>query len=243
MPVADAELGQVETFRTGFQGQMILLRDIRKTACQLIYLRRVQGLKLFAQMPVQVNKADDALLGVPGQPLGQFLKIIHMVISGVPRRQEDGIIPPDDPLRANSSGQLLKSRNDSVIFAGDARLQILSVGRQGELKIEGVVFQKGKAVQHGNGILCPEHDTVHHLRGQGDAADLVKIHRIADADEPRFQAAKEPRGIVSRYVRPPAGADNHGATPLCGYYSKSHKRKQKESRGIFLDYNPIIAEK
>ena len=104
MPVADAELGQVETFRTGFQGQMILLRDIRKTACQLIYLRRVQGLKLFAQMPVQVNKADDALLGVPGQPLGQFLKIIHMVISGVPRRQEDGIIPPDDPFRSDSAG-------------------------------------------------------------------------------------------------------------------------------------------
>ena len=64
----------------------------------------------------------------------------------------------------------------------------------------------------GGGVFRPEHNSVYHFRGQGDAAYLMEIHRIPDTDEPRLQAAKKPLGVICWNVCPPAGTDDHGAT-------------------------------
>ena len=214
LPVANAKPGQVYCLRTGFQFQIVPAGNIRKPPRQFINLAFSKGSKLLTQMPVQIHKADDALMSVAGNPLRQFLEVVDMILCGVLGSQNNGIIPPDNPFRANLLGKLLKSRDDHIIFAGNARFQVLAVGIQGELKVKWVVVQQVKLVQHLCGILRPEHDAVHQIRGKGYAADLFGIHRIAGADKPGFQAAEEPVRIVGWNISSSAGADDHGITSM-----------------------------
>ena len=196
MTVADAKPGQINGLCAGFQRKVVLPGDIRKAACQLVNFGLSKGSKLLAQMTVQIYKANDTFIGVTGEPLRQFLEVMDMICCGVLGCQNDGIIPPDNSLWANLLGEVLKSWDDYIVFAGDTCFQILAVGIQGELKVKWVAVQQVKLVQHGGGVLRPKHDAVHHIRGKRNAADLFGIHRIAGADKAGFQTAKEPVGIV-----------------------------------------------
>ena len=125
-----------------------------------------------------------------------------MILRGIFRCQDDGIVPPDDSLWTNLLREFLKSGNDDIVFAGNARFQILTIGIQRELKVKWVVLQQMQLIQHRGGILRPEHDAVHHIRVKRNAADLSGVHWIAGADEPVFQTAEDKESDVNRCLRP-----------------------------------------
>ena len=212
MAMHDAEPRQVNSLSAGFQFQIVLVRNIRKAASKFIDFRFSKGSKLFAQMTVQIHKADDAFPGMAGETLRQFLEVTDVILCGIFGCQDDGIVSPNDSLRTNLPGKLMKSGDDHIILAGDTYFQIFAVGIQRELKIKWMVFQQVQFVQHGGGIFCPEHDAVHYILGKRNAADLFGVHWIAGTDKSRFQTVKEPVGVVGWNVCPSAGTDDHGIT-------------------------------
>ena len=115
--------------------------------------------------------------------------------------EENGVVPPNDPFRADHPGEPLKGRDDHIVLAGDSRLRIRTVGGHGHLKIVGVAFQLREPLQHRCRILRPEHDAVHRVRRQFDTADLFWVHGIAGTDIALFQPPEKPLGIMGRNVR------------------------------------------
>ena len=79
-------------------------------------------------MTVQINKTDNTFAGMAGKPLRQLLKVMDMVLGSVLGCQDNGIVSPDDSLRADLLGEFLKGWDDHIILAGNARFQVLAVG-------------------------------------------------------------------------------------------------------------------
>lgn len=131
-----------------------------------------------------------------------------MVVHGVPVGEQDGIIPPEHPLGADFAGKFLKSRKNHVVFAGHTRFHVFPIGCQGELEVERVrlqFFQPGHQRQR---ILGPEYDAIDHIRRQGNAADLMEVHRVADANKALLDTIVKPIGIIGGNIGSPAGADD-----------------------------------
>jgi hypothetical protein len=86
----------------------------------------------------------------------------------------------------------------------------LPVGSQGIEEIVRIGFQPVKPGKEGFGIPGPENQAVHHSRVQYKAAYLVRIHRIADLQFPRLQAAAEPLGVEGGDIGAAAYTEDHG---------------------------------
>ena len=137
-----------------------------------------------------------------------------MVVQGIGAAEKNGVIAPDHPLRADFVGQPLKGGEDHPVFGGQPRLHLPPVRGEGELEVIGVFPQQVQLVQHGSRVLGPEHNAVHILRPQRDAADAPGRGGIAHQDIALPQPVEKPAGVKGRDVGPAAGAYDHGFVHL-----------------------------
>ena len=104
--VGDAEFTQVDCLGTGLQSQTVSLCGFGEFLRQFPHLPAVRGTKAqlpadLSQMPVIIQKAQHAPTRVPSEPPGRRFKPADMILGGIFGGQQDGIVPPDDPFRAN----------------------------------------------------------------------------------------------------------------------------------------------
>ncbi len=83
-----------------------------------------------------------------------------MPVQRIRRRQEDGIIAPDDTVPAQVTGQFLE-RADYLLFGRQERLGISAVGRDGELEITRQSLQFLYIRHHRCRVLGPEDEAVY----------------------------------------------------------------------------------
>ena len=131
-----------------------------------------------------------------------------MPVRRIRRRQENGIIAPDDTMAAQVTGHFLK-RADDFPFGWQEWFGISAVGRDAELEITRQSLQFLYIRQHGCRVLGPEDEAVYIVGQKGDTADLLRIEGIGHEDKAFAEAAEEPRTVKRRYIGPAAGTDDH----------------------------------
>lgn len=142
------------------------------------------------------------------QPGRHGAELPYMPVQRIRRRQENGIIAPDDTVPAQVTGQFLE-RADYLLFRRQERFGISAIGRNGELEITRQSLQFLYIRHHRHRVLGPEDEAVYITGQKGNAADLLRVERIGDEDEAFTETPEEPRTVKRRYIGPAAGTDNH----------------------------------
>ena len=169
-----------------------------------------EWLRVALGLAVEVEKADDAAVGIRCEHFEHDGKVVQVPLDGVVVVEQDGVVTPDHARLAELLRHLLEGAYD-LALVGQARLDIVAVRRDGELEVERVHrAELCEMRKHRRGILRPEDDAVNVLRPQRDAADLLAVERVDRVDEARADAVHEPRCIESRNIGPAAGTDDHG---------------------------------
>lgn len=214
-PVLDAVGGEVDCLGARLQDDAGTLGETSKALGQCVHLgdaERAQRERLCISLglAVEVEKADDAAVGVRCEHFKHDGEVVQVPLDGVVVIEQDGIVAPDHARLAELLRHLLEGADD-LALVGQARLDIVAVRRDGELEVERVLrAELCEMRQHRRGVLGPEDDAVDVLRPQRDAADLFAVKWVDRVDEPRADAVHEPRCIESRNVGPAAGTDDHG---------------------------------
>ena len=217
--VRDAEPPEVDCFSASLQYKAVPAGDLSQALRQLRNFlfrerRKAQTAQAGLRVSVEVDKADDAFVRIPLQPLSHLAESGDMEVCRVAGGEQNGVVPPDDALGADHVRQRLKSREEHGAFTGQARFHIFTERGQGELEI---VWIRPQLLQPGHQrprIFGPEYDAVHHIRRQRNAADLVEVHGGADADKPLPEAVAKPVRIIGGNIGPSAGADDQTDPPF-----------------------------
>ena len=217
---ADAEGAPVHFFTAGPHVQARLPADgadrIRQRR-HVVRLGRADAAAAYrrAHLGVNVQKADGALLRISRQVPAQAGERVQNTRYIPIRVQQDGIEPPQHPVRPQPIRQAAKGVRDSYLVR-QAGLQLRAIGSQSKLKIvgdpPGIQFRQAR--QEGGRILGPKDDAVHVLRRQVNPADLPGIAGVAHQQEPGPQPVHQPIPIKRRDIRPATGAEYHRTASL-----------------------------
>ncbi len=180
LSVRNAVCAQIDLFRAGFHAKSVPVRDVFQSGRK--------GNHIFAQQPgsaqsvhlgvyffVPVKKRDDDGVGILRKPFCHSFKRAQMPLGRAARADEDGVIPPDDPLSAELLRKLLKSGDQDIRLIRQVLLDIMPVSGQGKLKIVRKGRKLMKPLHHRERIFCPKNNTVHDLRGNRDPAYLTGV--------------------------------------------------------------------
>lgn len=103
-------------------------------------------------------------MGMGCQPFGNCLKTVQMIADVHALREQNRVIPPDNPLGANPVGQL-PERIDNDLLLREPRLQFPAVWSDRKLEIVHVVRKFAQTRQHRRRILAPKDDAINHIGG------------------------------------------------------------------------------
>lgn len=112
-------------------------------------------------------------------------------------------------------------------MGGRPGLQVLAVGRDRALNIEGNARKRRRELQEGDRVFRPQDHAVHGLRAQIHAGDSVRVVRVAHEAEALLQPAAQPGEVEGGDVRPAAGADDHCAPTSSTTRSSSRAMARK----------------
>lgn len=216
---SDAKGAQVDAFGAG--GQFQPVRPAGVQGCdapgQLPHLvrrgravGRIEPAQGSCGLAVHVHEAEDELFRVGGKFPPQPVDAFQQGIRGQAAAQDEGIVTPDEPLRADAVRQPLE-RLQTAAQGGQAGLQPLGlIGIEGVLEVElppcGRDLRQMR--QEGRGMLAPEDEDTRACKG--DEALLTTIEGIAPTAKARPQPGHEPLPVEGRDVRGPAGRDDEG---------------------------------
>ena len=123
-------------------------------------------------------------------------------------REQNRVIPPNDPLGANPVGQPPERLNHGLLLR-EPLLQLPVVWSDRKLEIVHVVRKFTQTRQHRRRILAPKDNAINHIRRKPDFADLVPIHRIPDAHIPLPDSVAKPVRIEGGNIGSSANAQYH----------------------------------
>lgn len=214
----DAQIGKIDFFRACFHLDAEPARDLSNTPRQHPHLRFIRRSHTKTghpgvDMTIHINKADDAFLCMPGQPLCHIAEVIHMIVDINILGQQDRIVTPDDSLFSDFIGKSEK-RVDDFRLRRQVRFKVRAVRRQGELKIKGEGVEQGKPLKHWGRIFGPEDKAIDIRRRKRNLSDLFGIHGVAHLRVPLAKPVKKPAAVKRGNVRTPAAADDHVDSPL-----------------------------
>ncbi len=218
--VSNAIGGKVDGLRTGRQRQLVPFGNLGEALRQLVHLQGVyladgKRLQPLPDFRVQIDKAENAFLGISSQLTAQPVKFRQMILHGKIAADYYRIIAPDYAVAANLIAYVPKGFHD-FRFGRQPCFYLPVIGRQGKLKIIPVAQRINdiQPVQHWPGIFCPEHNAVNNLRVQDNLGDAPGISWIFNIDEPLVQPVNEPIGIKGRNICAPAGTYNQCSSPF-----------------------------
>lgn len=215
----DAQGAQVDVFSAGGQLQPVRPASVegRDAPGQLPHLvrsgravRRIEPAQGSGGLAVHVHEAEDELFRVggklPPQPVDAFQQGIRVQAA----THDEGIVTPDDPLRADGVRQPLEGLQTAA-QGGQAGLQALGLVRiEGVLEVE--LPPRGRDLrqmrQEGSGMLAPEDEDARARKGNETL--LPAVEGIAPTAKARPQPGHEPVPVEGRDVRGPAGGDDEG---------------------------------
>ena len=229
----DAQSAQVDAFGAGGQLQPVRPGGVqgRDAPGQLPHLvhrgravGRIEPVQGCGGLAVHVHEAEDELFRIGGKLTPQPVDTFQQGIRTQAAAHDEGIVTPDDPLRADGVRQPLE-RLQTAAQGGQAGLQPLGlVGIEGVLEVElppcGRDLRQMR--QEGRGMLAPEDEDARARKG--DEALLTAIEGIAPTAKARPQPGHEPFPVEGRDVRGTAGGDDEG-----GVEGEEHKKRKRSA--------------
>ena len=215
----DAQGAQVDAFGAGSQLQPVRPAGVqgRDAPGQLPHLvrrgravGRIEPAQGSGGLAVHVHEAEDELFRIGGKLPPQPVEAFQQRGRTQAAAQDEGIVTPDDPLRADGVRQPLE-RLQTAAQGGQAGLQPLGLVRiEGVLEVE--LPPRGRDLrqmrQEGSGMLAPEDEDARARKG--DDAFLPAVEGIAPTAKARSQPGHEPAPVEGGDVRGPAGGDDEG---------------------------------
>jgi hypothetical protein len=131
------------------------------------------------------------------------------------RAEDDGIIPPDHSLRADSPGEFAEGCQ-GVRQPGCSGINLPGIIEYRVLEVIPIspVVQFIQIRKERPGIAGPEDDGLHIFRLERYLGDLLRIKRVGDKAASFPDPVDEPPGIESGDIGSPAGADYHNGFPV-----------------------------
>jgi hypothetical protein len=165
---------------------------------------------------IPINKTDNAFFRVTAELFRHAAEAVNMKTDRVPVVDDDGIVTPDKPVRADPFRKADKGIN--YIPLVNVLFNIISVGRYSKLKVVFVTHTVYfiKAAHKGRGVFCPKNNTINGGRVEPEMGDLPAVHRIPGRQIAAAQAFKKPAAKKGRDVGPSAGGKYQNLLPLHG---------------------------